>query len=57
MAAEAPNRFELVSIVRKRAQQIRAGAEPLVFPRSNEKLVTTALREFEAGEIGWKRPE
>jgi DNA-directed RNA polymerase omega subunit len=51
---EPPNPFELVTIVLKRSVQLSYGAEPLVFPRTDEPVVTTAMREIARGKIGWK---
>ncbi len=44
-----PNKFELVLLATKRAQQLIKGAQPLV--KSDNREVVLALREIEARKV------
>lgn len=50
------NRFELVSLVRLRADKLANGAEPRVYAPVGSKPVSTALSEAIAGELHAEDP-
>jgi len=52
---KVPNRFELVLVGARRAQQLLKGARPLV--ESDNKEVVTSLREIAAGQVTLEYPE
>jgi len=49
MARNIPNKFELVLLAAKRANQLIKGAQPLV--KSDNREVVLALREIAAGKV------
>jgi len=51
MTDQIVNRFAMCQMVRQRAQQLRAGAIPRVEVDSFDRVVTTAIREVEAGQV------
>ncbi len=50
-------RYALTSLVSKRIQQLRAGAEPLVESKENEPLIQVVCREIEEGKIWLEKLE
>jgi DNA-directed RNA polymerase subunit K/omega len=57
LAATGSSRFAAVNVVRRRADELAAGAIPRVPVESFDRHVPTAIRELEAGRIEFRRGE